>query len=290
MPPHWPCRGCAPKWPLRDTWSTTACHLVKKRLCTDACGCCAGKYSPTAVLAAGAEANAVEYNWRVYRTLDGTSPFDTGRKCQNFDLALPLGSWPTWWARAADNADSRYVIRSFIWGTHGLVVDNGKAYYTASQGSSAGSLYTSGALSGLSIRENYQDRLTYMVKYCNLLILISKKGRLPCTACPAGESRDYGARVREAYVCEFGEDRMSTREIGSGHTRPLIWLRPLSLPSLMHTDVPDWCMQPFCGVVEPAPKRAHLLILVVGAQASTPIQQERLCAPTAVQVRVDPCI
>jgi hypothetical protein len=184
----------------------------KQLPCTDACGCCAGKYSPTAVLAGVPavypETPAVEYNGRVYRTLDGTSPFDTGRKCQNSYVALPPG-----WALATDNADSRYVIRSFIWGTHGLVVDNGKAYYTASQGSSAGSLYTSGVLSGVSIRENDQTRLTYMVNNCNLLILISKNGSLPCTACLAGESRDYGARVREAYVCAFGEDRMLHQNI-----------------------------------------------------------------------------
>ena len=129
--------------------------------------------------------------------MDGASPLDTsGSKCQNYYLALPSG-----WALAADNADSLYVIRSYRWGTYGLVVANGYAYLTASQGSSAGSLSTtSGAL--------YTSGSTYKINNCNHLILISKTGSLPCTACPAGESRDSGARVREAYVCEFGEDRV----------------------------------------------------------------------------------
>ncbi len=124
--------------------------------------------------------NAVEYNGRVYRTLDGTSPLDTGSsKCQNYWLALPSG-----WSLAADDADSLYVISSYRWGTYGLLVANGYAYVTSS-GSycCSGYLYTSGS--------------TYKAG-CNLLILISKAGSA-CTACPAGESeiagRECGARM-----------------------------------------------------------------------------------------------
>jgi hypothetical protein len=198
----------------------------KERLCTDACGSCAGKYSPLAAIATAAEGNAVEYNGRVYRTLDGASPLDARTSyylCQNYYLPLPSG-----WALAADNADSLYVTRSLRWGTFVLVVAGGRGYYTAAVESSAGSLSTSSGL--------FTSGSTYMTSGCNYLILISKTGSLPCTACPAGES-----------ACPAGES-------------------------------------------EPAPKRAHLLILVVAAQASTPIKQERLCVPTAAQVRVDLCI
>jgi hypothetical protein len=184
-----------------DRRSTTACHLAKQLLCTDACGCCAGRYSPTAALAAAVpEANAVEYNGLLYRTLDDvTSPLNTcACNCQNYYLGLPSG-----WALAADNADSIYVIRSYRWGTQVMLVANGYGYYTASEESSAGQYWSSGYL--------YTSGSTYKAGACNLLILISKT--MPCTACPAGESRDSGARVREAYVCEFGEDRMLHQNI-----------------------------------------------------------------------------
>ncbi len=144
------------------------------------------------------ESNAVEYNGRVYRTLDGTSPLDAGSsKCQNYYLALPSG-----WVLAADNADSLYVITSYRWGTNAMVVANGYTYYTA-QENAYYSYYTALSTSGS----------TYKVMSCISLILISKTGSLPCTACPAGESRDSGVRVREVYVCEFGEERMLHQNI-----------------------------------------------------------------------------
>jgi hypothetical protein len=135
------------------------------------------------------EGNAVEYNGRAYRTLDGTSPLDTGgSKCQNYYLALPSG-----WALAADDAESLYVIRSYRWGTQIMVVAGGRAYWTltgADSGYSAGSLYTSSGL--------YTSGSTYMVRSCNYLILIFKTG-FTCTACPAGESeiagRECGTRI-----------------------------------------------------------------------------------------------
>jgi hypothetical protein len=83
-----------------------------------------------------------------------------------------------------------------------MVVANGYGYWTLS-GPDSG--YSSGyrdTTSGLATSGS-----TYMVNSCSYLILISKTGSLPCTTCPAGESRDSGTRVREAYVCEFGEDR-----------------------------------------------------------------------------------
>jgi hypothetical protein len=135
------------------------------------------------------ETNAVEYKGLAYRTLDGTSPLDTSNsKCQNYDLALPSG-----WALAADNADSRYVIGSYRWGTHALVVANGYAYWTTNQGSYAGSLWSSGFLS--------TSGSTYrIINSCNTLILISKSGA--CTACPAGEWRLRGESVGRVCVCE----------------------------------------------------------------------------------------
>jgi hypothetical protein len=109
--------------------------------------------------------NAVEYNGRVYRTLDGTSPLDTSAsKCQNYYLTLPSG-----WALADDNADSQYVIGSYRWGTQIMLVAGGRGYYTTS-----GSYWTSGYLS--------TSGSTYKVDGCNLLILISKSGSA-CTAC-----------------------------------------------------------------------------------------------------------
>jgi hypothetical protein len=131
------------------------------------------------------ETNAVEYNGRVYRTLDGASPLDTSARCQNYYLGLLSG-----WALAADNADSQYVIRSYRWGTHVMVVANGYAYCTASQGSGAGSFW------GYGVLRMYGSE--YIVNSCNHLILISKTGSA-CTACPAGESeiaqRECGGRV-----------------------------------------------------------------------------------------------
>ena len=35
------------------------------------------------------EGNAVQYNGREYRTLNGTSPHDTNVKCQNYYLSVP---------------------------------------------------------------------------------------------------------------------------------------------------------------------------------------------------------
>ncbi len=173
-----------------DGWSTTACRLAKQLLCTDTYGCCAGKYSPTAGLAVGADfSNAVEYNGLLYRTLDGTSPLDTSTRCQNYYLGLPSG-----WALAADNADSLAVIVKYQWGTQVLTVAGGRGYYTAwyaVNGGSAGSyccsyLSTSGS--------------TYKVDACNILILISKAGSA-CTACPAGESEIAGGRECGAHMC-----------------------------------------------------------------------------------------
>jgi hypothetical protein len=89
-----------------------------------------------------------------------------------------------------------------------MVVANGYVYWTLSgpdSGYGAGTLFSTFGLS--------TSGSTYMTNDCHYLILISKTGSLPCTACPAGESRDSGARVREAYVCEFGEDRMLHQNI-----------------------------------------------------------------------------
>jgi hypothetical protein len=126
------------------------------------------------------ETNAVEYNGRVYRTLDGASPLDTSLRCQNYYLGLPSD-----WALAAGNADSLHVIRSYRWGTSVMVVANGVGYWTG-----RGDYYSN---TGLSTSGS-----TYMVTQCHLLILISKAGSA-CTACPAGESeiagRDCGGRV-----------------------------------------------------------------------------------------------
>ena len=77
----------------------------------------------------GTEANAVEYNGRVYRTLAGTSPFDTDFYCQNYYLALPAG-----WSLAEDNADSRYVIGKYRWGTSLMVIASGRSYWTLNGG------------------------------------------------------------------------------------------------------------------------------------------------------------
>ena len=129
------------------------------------------------------ETNAVHYKGLVYRTLDGTSPHDTGYKCQDYYLGLPSG-----WALAADNADSLAVISSYPWGTHVMVLANGRAYGTRA--------YSTGSLcsySGLSTSGS-----TYKVANCHFLILISKTGS-DCTACPAGESeiagRECGTRM-----------------------------------------------------------------------------------------------
>ena len=158
-------------------------------LCTDSFRCCAGTYSP-ATGNGGTEVNAVEYNGRWYRTLDGsTSPLSTAYTCQNYYLALPSG-----WALAADNADSLYVIRSYRWGTYAMVVAGGRVYWTiggqAYYGYSAGSLWTSSGL--------YTSGSTYSVINCNSLILITKSFS-PCTTCPAGESeipgRECGTRM-----------------------------------------------------------------------------------------------
>ncbi len=93
-----------------------------------------------------------------------------------------------------------------------MVVANGRGYYTAKvndypdSGTSAGGLFGNPALD--------TSGSTYKTKgVCSSLILISKTGSLPCTACPAGESRDSGAREHEAYVCEFGEERMLHQNI-----------------------------------------------------------------------------
>jgi hypothetical protein len=212
MPPFWPCAVCAQKWPLRDRWSTTACHLAKQRLCTDACGCCEGKYSTTAVLADVPGENAVEYKGILYRTLDGASPLDA--RTDNFLYQRNYFAVPSGWALAADNADSLYVISSSRWGTYVMHVAGGRAYWTLTAldpggghysyyGYSPGSLFTTSHLS--------TSGSTYKTSFG--LILISKTGSLPCTACPAGESRDSGARVREAYACEFGEERMLHQNI-----------------------------------------------------------------------------
>jgi hypothetical protein len=134
------------------------------------------------------EGNAVEYNGRVYRTLDGTSPLDTGSsKCQDYYLPLPSG-----WELAADNADSIYVIRYYPWGTYVMVVAGGGGYWTCC-GTSAGQYWNTG-LSTLSDTSGS----TYTVSHCPMLILISKPGSA-CTACPAGESeiagRECGTRM-----------------------------------------------------------------------------------------------
>ena len=156
------------------------------------------------------------------------SPLDTNFKCQNYSLPLPLG-----WVLAADNADSRYIIGAYRWGTDAMVVANGYGYsgsywaVTAQDpqprlpGTYHGSLFliTSGS--------------TYKTINCGiggyLLILISKSGSA-CTACPAGESeipgRDCGTRLCERVWWEAARDciplakracRMTVR--GTSHAR-----------------------------------------------------------------------
>jgi hypothetical protein len=53
-------------------------------------------------------------------------------KEQNDYLPLPSG-----WVLAADNVNSRYVIRSYNWGTERVLLDNGYQCYTKQGGFSA---------------------------------------------------------------------------------------------------------------------------------------------------------
>jgi hypothetical protein len=138
------------------------------------------------------ETNAVDYNGRVYRTLDGASPLDarTNYLCQNYYLPLPSG-----WALAADNADSTNVIGRHRWGTSHMVVANGNAYYTANCGHST----CAGVFTEMTVL--YNSSSTYALAYCRPgqgpLILIVKDGSA-CTACPGGESeiagREFGKK------------------------------------------------------------------------------------------------
>jgi hypothetical protein len=82
--------------------------------------------------------------------------------------------------------------------------------------------------------------------------------------------------------------------IGRGHRRPLIWLRPASFPSLMHADVLDWSMLPFCGIVEPAPKCSlvHRLYKVRKAAWSSLVCMQQPVgghAGTKASAPTDPC-
>jgi hypothetical protein len=157
--------------------------------------------APSCLLACNAgyfgETNAVEYKGLVYRTLNGVSPLDTNFQCQNYYLPLPSG-----WVLAADNADSRYIIGAYLWGTDALVVANGYGYRGGSYGPPRQSPGSAGSYHGSSFLITYAS--TYKVIDCYpstyLLILISKSGSA-CTACPAGESeipgRECGTRLCE---------------------------------------------------------------------------------------------
>ena len=140
----------------------------------------------------------------MYRTLDGTSPFDTNFKCQNSYLSLPSG-----WVVAADNADSRYIIGAYRWGTDALVVANGNGYrgsYWAVTAQDSNPRLP-GTYHGTSFL--ITSGSTYQTISCGagsyLLILISKPGPgSACTACPAGESeipgRECGTLLCESVV------------------------------------------------------------------------------------------
>jgi hypothetical protein len=133
------------------------------------------------------EVNAVEYNGRWYRTLDGTSPLSFTEICQTSYLALPSG-----WALAADNSDSLYVISSYRWGRHVIVV--GSRSLWTQNGVSPGS-----NCNCITIQVSGS---TYKVSGCNALILISKSFS-PCTTCPAGESKISG-RECGIRICVWG--------------------------------------------------------------------------------------
>jgi hypothetical protein len=184
---------------------------------------------------------SVEYNGRVYMTLDGTSPLDTGYKCQNYYLPLPSG-----WA-LIDDDDSQYVTRSYPWGTNVMYAGFSRAYYTLNGNGIPGSSYhspTSVRISGS----------TYSVGNCDFLILISKTGS-DCTACPAGESeiagRECGTRMCVSVVggrpCMHTLPeracRMTVR--GTRHARFLTNLVSLRIPQEhAAAQVRDMCLSP----------------------------------------------
>jgi hypothetical protein len=180
--------------PAPTSAAAAACLTALLMLSAMLCPASAQVVSLSCVAGYFGAGNAVEHNGLVYRTLDGVSPLDTGSpKCQKYYLDLPSG-----WALAADNDDSRYVISSYRWGTHFMVVANGNAYWTLSGQSCCG--YSSGYGAGSLWNSRMLDTSgsTYRTNNCALLILISKPGSA-CTACPAGESeiagRECGARM-----------------------------------------------------------------------------------------------
>jgi hypothetical protein len=145
------------------------------------------------------EVNGVMYNGRWYKTLDSTDPVAAQSKCQQNYLPLPLG-----WSLASDNEDSRYVIRSYNWGSIQVVLDSGYAYYTLQcRPDSCSSNWNNdlGWSDYLSTSgSTYKPTACYNYECCTWMdyiprraissirkLLISKVGVARCMTCPAGE-------------------------------------------------------------------------------------------------------